>query len=59
MKLIVEQKNGSVFVYTESEKQYRATQPGRETPRLNPKVLEQECNIVGLGDFHMVFNLCR
>lgn len=59
MKLIVEQKNGSVFVYRESEKQYREIEPERGTPQLDPKLLDNDCNICDLGDFHMVFNLKR
>jgi hypothetical protein len=61
VKLIVEQRDGQVFVYRETEAHHRRVEPQRKgrSERLDPKLLDHDCNISDLGDFHMVFPLKR
>ena len=57
MKLVIEKWDGAVYVYRETNKHHRKTEKHRTTPRLEPKLLDADCDITGRGDFHMVFDL--
>lgn len=61
MKLILENKDGELYAYIETEKHYKKVEPYRKTARIvNPKfVLDNECNISESlpTNSYMVFNL--
>jgi len=57
MKLIVEKWDGAVYVYRETNKTHREMEKQRTTPRLEPELLDVDCDITNRGDFHMVFDI--
>lgn len=60
MKLIVERLDGAVYVYRETETHFYKMQDSRTTTRLDPVILDNECDISHIdGDFHMVFDLAK
>ena len=59
MKLIIENWEGAIYVYTESEKHYTyvVKNEGRTTTKLSNKLLATECRIENYPDSHFVFDL--
>lgn len=57
MKLLIEKIDGTVYAYRETEKHHKAVQPKRGTPRLDPTLLSEDCDLSDYSDFHMVFDL--
>lgn len=60
MKLILERIGGTFYAYYEDEKHHKKIQRTRGTKQIDPEVtLPNECNLDGLGSFHMVFDVKR
>ena len=57
MKLIIEKINGTVYAYRESKRTFKVNQKQRDTPPLDPKALNHDCDLDNYSDFHMVFNI--
>lgn len=59
MKLIVEKKNGRVYVYRESERMFKFLEKLKERKnRISGRLLDEDCDVCDYyDDFYMVFNL--
>lgn len=57
MKLIIQNIDGSIYAYRESERHFHAAEKTRGTRRLKPEELDIECNLGDYPNSHFVIDV--
>lgn len=59
MKAVFEVWHGVTYLYMEDERHHKVAQLSRKTPLLDALDLNEDCQILNRGDFHVIFDIAK
>ncbi len=57
MKLVVQNIDGDIYVATESERLFKRNEKTRGGERLDPKLLDEQCDVGAYPNSYFVFDI--